>query len=506
MTSTESNTIRTARLIAAFSILLCCLALALSASAQSSLNGIPSSTVRIGERLSYGVTFERYRDIAFAETYVVSRGRLADRDAIELRSRVKTLDLLSAAFYSIDETRTTYIAAESGVPLFVRRVDNSGVQALESTSSYLSATAPGHDLLSLLFRIRAAGGAGTFVLVENDRTYPVTTQINGTERVKTDAGEFDTSAVTVQSEYLTELGIQGLRINLSNDEARLPVRFAFRTSKGQFVVTLSGLQMLTAPTETAPEPTPLPTPLPRPAETPRPAATPRPYVDNQPLDPEVGFALGERLVYRVTTAGRLIAEFQMHAKERKLFAGQDSLLLEGVVISAAAGNGTLAVGDRIAAQVDPETLAPRQFEMRFANGLVQSALFDQRTGTVTLDGAGKIDGPVGTHSILSLLYALRSFNLKPRHDLNNPGNDIRVAVFWRSKASTFVLRPAVPETIEINGQKVAAQLVTVNTGDAELDPLAPRVWLSVDERRVPLRIVIGPYQLDLAAAEKTVKP
>lgn len=452
---------------------------------------------RIGERLSYSVSFERYRDIAFAETYVVSRGKLGEADAIELRSRIKTLELLSAAFYTVDETRTTYASAETGNPLFVRRSNNSGVQSIESVNSYLTSPALGFDLLTLIYKVRATGGSGSFILAENDRTYPVTIQISGSERVRTGAGEYDTTVSTVQSEYLTDLGIQALRVYISNDADHLPVMFRFRTTKGNFTAALSGLQMIVP--EVAPRTEPAAAPTPRPTVTPRPIPTPALYVPNQPLGGELGFELGERLEYRVSTAGRMLASVVFQAKERKQFMGEDSLLLEALATAAEPGNGMFAPGDRVAVQVNPETLAPRQIEMRFGSGLsglTQTVQLDQRTGSVSV-GANRTDVPVGTHSMLSLLYALRSFNLRPSGDLSNPVNDIRVAVFWDSKAHTFSLRPSIPETFTLNGEKVLAQQVAVNTGIPQLDMLSLRVWLSNDNRRVPLRISIGPYQADL---------
>ena len=59
----------------------------------------PGSTpFRLGEKLTYNVSFERFSNVAYGEIYVASRGRLADKDAIELHARFKTLDFVSSAF------------------------------------------------------------------------------------------------------------------------------------------------------------------------------------------------------------------------------------------------------------------------------------------------------------------------------------------------------------------------------------------------------------------------
>ena len=119
-------------------------------------------------------------------------------------------------------------------------------------------------------------------------------------------------------------------------------------------------------------------------------------------------------------------------------------------------------------------------------------------------GAAKpVDAPIGTHTALSLIYAMRSFNLKPSRTASNPVNDTRVAVFWGQKALIVTLRPSPPEVITINGQKISAQLIAINTGDKELDAMAPKVWLSADER-VPVRFSAGPYQADLVSRTNTL--
>src|SRR4029079_11223255 len=81
---------------------------------------------RIGEKLTYNVSFDKFINAAYMETTVVSRGKLSGQDAIELRSRVKTLGFVSAAFYQFDEDRTVYASPFSGLPIYVSRLLNNG--------------------------------------------------------------------------------------------------------------------------------------------------------------------------------------------------------------------------------------------------------------------------------------------------------------------------------------------------------------------------------------------
>ena len=140
----------------------------------SAQNGEKSSNLsptpfRIGEKLTYNVSFERFKNAGYAEIYVVSRGKLNDKDAVELRSKFKTNDLVSAAFYLFDESRTTFASAETGLPLYIRKTSNASVMPEETINNFLTVPTQNFDLLTLIYRIRNAGGAGNFLMQENEK-------------------------------------------------------------------------------------------------------------------------------------------------------------------------------------------------------------------------------------------------------------------------------------------------------------------------------------------------
>jgi hypothetical protein len=136
--------------------------------------------------------------------------------------------------------------------------------------------------------------------------------------------------------------------------------------------------------------------------------------------------------------------------------------------------------------------------------LNQLVRFDQRTGGITT-GPNRVDGPIGTHNFLSLLYAVRSFNLNPSKDIRNPVNDTRVAVFLGKQPYVFTLRPSNADLITLRDEKVSAQMITVITGNPSVDAQGLKIWLSNDEKRLPLRLVFGTFQADLIK-ESVVAP
>lgn len=477
-------------------------------SAQTSTKSqtLPPTAFRIGERLTYNVSFAGINNAAYAEMHVVSRGKLGDRDAVELYSKIKTNELVSA-LYLIDESRTTFAASDSGLPIYVRKTSNAEVTPKETISNYTVNPTVYNDLLTAIYQARNAGGSGGFAFQEDEKTYnAVFVNTGKIEKITNVAGVFDTSVSTVESNFLTEHGIRNLNVNFTTDEARIPALIRFRTSKGAFRAEIASVQM------TEPEAVPAPSPIivqpPRPPVTPKAVATPTPYIENEPLSKELPFALGETLEYQVTNAGQLIGLITLQAKERKQLNGADSLLLTATATGTQPNQQLFKLNDAIRANVNPESLAPQQIELKLSGALgafSQQISFDQRVGKAVSSKGSQTEIPVGTHSILSLAYAVRSFNLKPSKDLTNPVNDTRVAVFLDAKSYVFTLRPATASIINLRGETVAAQLISVSAGDPAIDGFAIRLWLSNDDKRLPLRLSFGTYQADLVS-EKTIEP
>lgn len=462
-----------------------------------------SPVIRIGEKLSYTISFGRFTGAGHAETQVVSRGKISGRDALEIRSKVKTVDMVSAAFFMFDESRTVYAAPDTLLPLYVVTNSNDSAIPKETIKNFLTQPSVGFDLITLLYKAREAGGNGTFPMFEGDNTYTVTFASTVSERVRTDAGDFETMVSTVQSEMLAANGIKELKINLSTDEFRMPVLFRFKTAKGEFRALLSGIFV---PEPETPAPTATPTPVRTP--TPRPVTTPTPdsYVENQALAPELGFQIGESLDYRITSGQRNLGVLTLSARERKKLSNVDTLVLTAEITAVEPGVTDIRLGDKLTARVDPETLVPFAADAELGApypGLPARVTFDRLTGAVKFGPGPAADSPIGTHSIVSLMYAMRSFNLRPSKNRSNPVNDTRVAVFWDTKAHVFTLRPSEPEEITISGNKLPAQLISITTHNPQLDRLQLKVWLSADQR-VPLRFAAGAYTAELIIRNATL--
>jgi hypothetical protein len=470
-------------------------------SAQAEMPG----SIRVGERLTYNISLNRIPNVAFAETEVVSKGKIAGREAYEVRSKLKSINFMAVGSLFVDVDRTTYISPVDGSVLMMRQTDSTTGAPITEGVKFTEKSPGSFDLTALLFKIRSSGGVGSYPMFENGKLYTAAFQSIGTETVKSDAGEFPANIIEVRSDYLTENGFMGLKVSIASEGSNIPVQFRLRRTKNsEYVGVIASVQV-------APDPTPSPTaavavrtPKPTPVATPTPAE----YIDNQPL---VGmpFALGEKLEYTITSSQGPGGTLLLEAKERRMVNKRDTLMLSATITNSAGGNDLFGVGNNIRSNVDPETLAPYDLTMGLSGRLSafnQSAKFDQESGRVTVPGAANIDVPVGTHNIISLFYALRLFNLDPGKNSTNRVADTRVSVFWQGRPNIFTLRPSAPQILPFGDQKILAQEISVSTGNPQLDSLRIRVWLTDDERRLPLRFVLDGYQFDLKREVPSAEP
>lgn len=444
----------------------------------------PAGTFTVGERLTYNISFANFTAGAYAETLVVSQGKYGDRDAVYLQGKVKSTDVLNAALFNVNETRQTLISTDTGMPLYSKTVFDESGNPREKITDYKGAAA-GFDILSAIFHLRFSNlTTGSIAFQEGDEVFQGTYKVIGKIRHKTPAGEFDTVTYAIKNSYLPDL-----QIHFTNDEQRLPVVITYKHSRGQFRAELASIQNV-VPEPVAAE-TPRPTPTPIVVSTPRPRPTPTPHINNQPLSADLPFQLGETLNYKISRPNTALpfGVMSVQAKERRQYNGKDSLLLVTSVGQITEPNSFFTTGDSIKSYVDPESLLPIRTEIVFRGTLSQfnqTLLFDQATGKVSDARATTTDVPVGTHDILSLAYAVRSFNLRDAKPNQGPGADTRVAIYTVDGPLILTILPQPEEIIDYLGQKIATQVIFTNIGQTTV-----KLWLSKEPGRLPLRLSVA---------------
>jgi hypothetical protein len=154
--------------------------------------------------------------------------------------------------------------------------------------------------------------------------------------------------------------------------------------------------------------------------------------------------------------------------------------------------------DQINSYVNPDTMLPFRTELNLIEGRNRTNeifTIDQDRGSAVSDKGLNIEVPVGTHDLISVMYALRSFNLAP------PKRNA-VTILIHNRARTLVITSLKRETIDLGGKQVPAVQLSLTTDDPQADKYALRLWVSDDRRRLPLRITaatqLGPVRADLA--------
>jgi hypothetical protein len=161
--------------------------------------------------------------------------------------------------------------------------------------------------------------------------------------------------------------------------------------------------------------------------------------------------------------------------------------------------------DQIESYVDPKALFPFRTVMNLSEGqrrLNQTLNLNQEAGNATSQAGVKIEIPVGTHDYVSFFYAVRTFNLA----LNRRSV---VSMLVENQPKTLTVTSQKRETIQLGERAVPAIALSITTDDPEPDKYQLRIWISDDQRRLPLRIScatqLGPLRADLAILPTTAQ-
>ncbi|HSE31697.1 MAG TPA: DUF3108 domain-containing protein [Pyrinomonadaceae bacterium] len=462
-----------------------------------------NSPYKVGERLTYIISYSSFSSAAHVQVQVLSRGNFGGRDAIQLQGQVKTTELINVALIALNNDYTTFIDPRTGLPFRSQQVTRDAISSSESFHDFSQttgdpagqkqATIPGtFDFLSVFYRLRSLpltnGSKYTLKVWTETEEYQIELRVTGNEVVRTNIGNFNSIATEVRVSSSSQT--YKIKARFSEDDRHVPVLLTAKVRGGEIRAELAGSMFVEPP------PAPAATPTAQPAPTPRPAApeTPPAHVENWP------FTVGEELNYRVflgdSNAPAGTATFQVRGRSR--YFERDGLLLT----VKAQTTGTVArlflANDEIKTYVDPKALLPYRTELNLVEGKRrknQTLTINQDTGAATTSGGQRISIPIGTHDYLSFFYALRTFNLAPQRR-----NAISILI--EDAPKTLVITALKREMIGLGQQTLPAIPLTLTTPeDPQNDKYQLRIWVSDDRRRLPLRITanteLGPIRADL---------
>jgi uncharacterized protein DUF3108 len=468
-----------------------------------------AAAYRVGERLTYNVSFAQFVSAGHIELFVAGRGRYFDRDGIQLQAHVETSGVVNAALLSLNNDYTTYVDAATGLPYRSQQVVREAGRTTEASSEYnqpagtdaIPAKRAGEftgtfDLLSAIYRLRAmqltVGAAHNFTVRTESQDYQADVRVVGHSMIKTNVGSFNAIVAKVR---MSNSPIYNIVVYLSDDEWHVPVLVTGRHDDGEIRAELAASELI-APA--APTVTPTPAPV-----------APNPTTRGTTPDPSTGpplnlpFKVGEQLNYQVYLGNEAqpVGSLTFAVTARGRYFNRDGLLFTVTAQTNGAGGRLFFVNDKILSYVDPETLLPFRTEMNLAEGKWRNTrvyTVDQDRGAVTTDKNQRIEIPVGTHDLISAIYAIRTFEVSPKRQ-----NAISILAI--SQPRTLLVNSVQRETIELSGQQVPALLLTLSTDDTEKNKLQIRMWVGDDARHLPLRIsAVTP--LGAVRADLTIKP
>jgi hypothetical protein len=472
-----------------------------------------------GEKLTYNVSFSNFSTAGHVELFNAGRGRFFDREGFELRARVQSVGVVRAALYAIDNEYTSYVDPQTGLPFRTRfqRLEGGGASQISNgqvqAAPAVEATPATYDFLSALYRLRALPltvGATYPIRAESDGLpYDAELRVVGREAVKTAAGTFNALVTQLRGRNNSTVNDYRPRLYFSDDARHVPVLLTLRLKSGEIRVELASSELMNVTATLPPgnvaqnaQP-PQPTPTPARVVVPSPAAgagVAEAIGANADTSSDLPFKVGEQLNFNffLGTSPQPVGVANYHVRARSRYAGRDGLWLSASMTTANALQQVFPVTDRIETYVDAKTLLPFRSQLQIREGThrLQGVIsLDQERGSATVTDGSTIEIPVGTYDLVSVIYALRSFDLTP------PKRNA-VSLLINKRPRTLFISSLRRETIEVGGKRIPTYQLALATDDAQGDRFQLRLWVGADRRRLPLRLTattpLGPVRADLS--------
>ncbi|HEX5965948.1 MAG TPA: DUF3108 domain-containing protein, partial [Pyrinomonadaceae bacterium] len=225
-------------------LLILILAFAIPVVAQNGAHVISQAPYRVGEKLTYNISYSSFPSAAHAEFEIMARGMFYGRDAIHLRAHLETTGVVNVALLALNNDYVTYIDPETGLPFRTQETARDAMASAQASHEFpqpggneaipgkMSALAGVFDFLSAFYRARAlplADGAEYDLNVRTDGVnYPVELKVVGRQTVRTNVGSFE----TIVTEVKASSRLKNVKVYFSNDERHVPVLFTARVSSG----------------------------------------------------------------------------------------------------------------------------------------------------------------------------------------------------------------------------------------------------------------------------------
>jgi hypothetical protein len=217
--------------------------------------------------------------------------------------------------------------------------------------------------------------------------------------------------------------------------------------------------------------------------------------------PNVAFGSGEHLLFDISygfiTAGSAVLEIAA----MDTIAGRDCYRVEFRVNSLPSFSWIYRVEDHYLTYIDAGTIAPWKFEQHIREGGYRRdfvAEFDQRNHVAKTD-KGTYPIPPYVHDILSAFYFARTIDYGPL----KAGDQVQLSNFYKDTTYDLVVRVLGRQQLEVAAGTFNTVVIEPLVKEGGLIKTEGRivVWLTDDERKIPVRVntkvVIGSIDTEL---------
>jgi hypothetical protein len=222
------------------------------------------------------------------------------------------------------------------------------------------------------------------------------------------------------------------------------------------------------------------------------------------------FGVGERLVFDVNYGLITAGEAIMHIPAYDSIAGRQCFRVEFAVNSLPSFSWIYKVEDRYLTFIDVETIAPWRFEQHIREGSYRRdfvAEFDQTRNTATTaDSVFQV--PEYVHDIMSAFYFARTID----YSGFQVGEGVTLSNFYKDKSHELFVRYLGKQELEVAAGTFRTLVVEPLVREGGLFKSEGRlvVWLTDDERRIPVRVntkvIIGSIDSELREYSGLIGP
>ena len=498
------------------------------------------STLRIGERLTYNVTFAGFAVAARLEMEVVEQGVFFGQDSYQIRTKAESVGTVRSLFGDLDHQYTAYVNPRTAIPYrLVRSIrqgkkqtddtvifDPGKQQATFSDDSTVGIQPGTFDLSSLLYAMRLQGvpenGKQKFSALFGKEVIEFEAVHKGKEKLVTQTGTYDAIQIKLYPQGKKYKKFRGY-VWFSDDIQRLPVAIKATMPLGEFRADLTSATIST----------PNATPLAKvkewidesghnrspgggtssvsggnkpPLGVVDPAGAKSSGTESNSADPSpnLPFGVGERLNYEVAWGQfSSVGKVSLEVRQQGMLGAARVFEFYGEASTVGAARSLVSVNDQANSFVMVDSLLPVKTDIRLREGRrtkLMTATYDWSDKSVALSSGTSVKIQPGTLDLLSLFYVIRAADLKTGKAFTFP--------FLDANHRMQYVKVNVVKQETIGGPMGSREALQLDILTPEPSPiLMAQVWVSNDSKKLPLyfatRTRFGELRFQMTSASNT---